>query len=351
MPISVPVLLHKLEKFTTMALLKNAGMTPGVDIWDAAAILCNGKVVTDGILKSVPGTPNRHLIVIGQRSAGKTSLIRRYLEKKSDDSAPTTGVCYSFVKSGGDTSRTKIGHIWEIGSTVHVDGMLDLALNRVDAKRVMVFVVIDLSTPQMLFSVLETVLPVLSRSFAKKSLSTDDFTTINSSFLGVPLWLIGAKADLFQSTNMELVNRNAISDALRGCASFCRAGLIFVSKKQQISDARIKQIIDNWFFPSDATDQPTAQTDPLKLILILPGSDQDAKIQAQGHAIGKANELNIFKETLSGHVQQKIAVEFLRAENLVTGYPEPDVDAACALVSAELAKNIKKTTQKSVDYY
>ena len=160
------------------------------DIWATASALLSCNFDADkaaGYLKLAPKRAERHLLVLGGKSAGKTAITSRYSEGPTEvGSSDTVGINYSFVKRQNDAGTgADVGNIWEIGSSAFMAEMLQTVSTQLDGQNVMIFVVVDISTPETLFSVLQNTLQPLhgeSKFCPKKSIFRWTFTWIDWLF-------------------------------------------------------------------------------------------------------------------------------------------------------------------------
>ncbi|OQV15895.1 hypothetical protein BV898_09991 [Hypsibius exemplaris] len=295
------------------------------DIWATASALLSGAVkAEDGIIKTAQQAVDRHLIVLGGKSAGKTTLITRYLERTVDEH-DTIGISYSFLrKQRDDGSLTDVGNIWEIGSSSVTAEMLEIVSNPLDGSNVMIFILVDVSRPETLLSVMENVLFPLNGTIA--------------NFADASVWIIGTKFDRQQSLNFELDKRQAVLDILRQIATTLSFGLLYTSQ-QNNQDAKVKSILDNWFLGEKMPEFSVA-LDALKLIF-LPLTLTGAKRQS----VTKP-DMERWKLLIGAAIPQTEAAEFRpvkEAPNDAKLYAETELDEAFKLIAAEIKAKRRST--------
>ncbi|KAJ3093813.1 Cytoplasmic dynein 2 light intermediate chain 1, partial [Physocladia obscura] len=160
------------------------------------------------------------LMVLGNKQAGKSSLIHR-LQNKDDVPTPTTALEYRFARSTRGTTKD-VAHIWELAGGTHLTSLIDIAVTESNIHLSTFVIVIDLSDPSEAVPVLEHFLdkiqirankildslesrgskrPKGMKAFALRKYGSEhpDVSSKDSMCISpVPIVIVGAKYDLFR---------------------------------------------------------------------------------------------------------------------------------------------------------
>uniref|UniRef100_A0A0N4ZE61 Cytoplasmic dynein 2 light intermediate chain 1 n=1 Tax=Parastrongyloides trichosuri TaxID=131310 RepID=A0A0N4ZE61_PARTI len=205
-----------------------------------------------------------YIIVAGSPKTGKTTYLNRFLEK--NESLNSTIILeYSFGYRIRDTSKDII-HIWELSSDVNLSPLVQVPFIEEHLnKNIGFFIVIDLTKPETIWSMIEefinsgrkkidNVIDKGSSNFKNNLLQTS-WERIGEKDVGsnsiinpfpIPLYIIGAKYDIFQNEDTE--KRKNVSLCLR-ILNFLYGGcLIYSSINMENLLSRTKTMLSHAAF-------------------------------------------------------------------------------------------------------
>ncbi|KAJ3345906.1 Cytoplasmic dynein 2 light intermediate chain 1 [Entophlyctis luteolus] len=138
---------HKREKENREngATRRQSDASSQKDIWSLALKAKKSDVSDD--------TVETTLMVIGNCSSGKSSLIHR-LQNKDDSPAPTTALEYRFARSTRGTVKD-VAHIWELAGGTNLTDLIDIPVNESNIHLATFVILIDLGDPSGALPVLE----------------------------------------------------------------------------------------------------------------------------------------------------------------------------------------------------
>lgn len=239
----------------------------------------------------------RTLFFLGGKSAGKTTLIDRFLERPPDVPKPTTALEYRYSRrtKNFDQGRDLV-HIWELAGGASLAKLVDSVLTAGTLRTVGLVFVVDLSAPQDLWPTLDGLLkavrlriekvisdsasrdPKLAQQLKKKASAKHGDDHVDREWL-TPLpataLIVGTKYDKFQA--LETDKRRLVCNALRYLAHVNGASLAFVSDKDETLLARLRGILSYIAFKTSAPGRVVA-IDPARPLLVPVGSDNLAQI-------------------------------------------------------------------------
>ncbi|XP_055331733.1 cytoplasmic dynein 2 light intermediate chain 1-like [Paramacrobiotus metropolitanus] len=328
------------------------GNTTGLmDIWDCAAALANGNLQSqnsEDIVKPFPKEKLRNLLILGGKGAGKSTIIQRCQPNNSAAViTETVGLSYSFaIKQNDDEVQT--ANIWELGSCPQMKELWRSVVNGQNPSEFAVFLVFDLSRPEVIISIFETFISCISGHSLHDG---NDSRRDNQNEIIVPekLWLIGNKSDIFHT--YELEKRQIISRCLHQCAKALSAGIMYTSAiKQQMGESRLQKVMEETVFGSKA-ESLEIQIDYGKTIFIPP--DTRNAQTTSGVTFGDVVELvRSVRSELNSRIVQKAAVEFIKEIHEWRSnrkYAEPEIDAILAVSDAE--SNSKNQNRRTTSGY
>ncbi|TGZ65357.1 hypothetical protein CRM22_005903 [Opisthorchis felineus] len=246
--------------------------------------------------------PNDHeptLIFVGNKSAGKSTIIHYFLDRE-DKPKPTLALDYTFGrKSSGAFSTKSTVHVWELGRGIRLADLIDATITPDSVWRFHLILVLDLSKPREMWQTMETLLGTLMRRYdqlltrinkrdlpeslkskyrelreARKTSSHPDKDLLNP--FPLPLVIIGSKYDLF--TTQQLEQQKMICKTLRFLNHFYGGSLYFVSEKEDLLMKRIKAVLNHIAFGTP--EQRVIQTELGKPLSIPEGADCFSNIGA-----------------------------------------------------------------------
>nr|XP_054759473.1 cytoplasmic dynein 2 light intermediate chain 1-like [Lytechinus pictus] len=274
-----------------------------------------------------------HILFIGSKNAGKTSIILRFLEKE-EAPKPTIALEYTFGRRAKGHNMVKdICHIWELG------GYIPVTINRDSGDRgftIMsssVMVVMDLSQPYELWHTMETLIKsaldrveqVISKASRNNPSIQDKVKERAWKRIGVdhpdrdmldpfplPLVIIGTKYDVYQDFDPE--KRKVISKTLRFIAHNYGAALQFSSNKTDGLMSRTKNLVSHLAF-STTLSLKTISVDPNKPISVPFGLDSLEQIglpPVGDDDLGRSNArtpLDLWKQAFTSYFPQKSTIK------------------------------------------
>lgn len=230
------------------------------------------------------------LLIVGTRSAGKTTMIQRFLDRE-EAARQTLALEYTYGRKAGKTLVKDVCHLWELGGGALFTPLLATPLTARAMARLTLLVVVDLSRPDTIWSDLETLLSSLkaqvnktveSVSGLKESLQEEANKRIQSHheegkevkpFL-VPLVIIGGKYDIFK--DLEPEGKKLICRALRYVAHTHGASLHFFSAKDAGLIKKSKELLSHYAFGT--TESRSLAQDYNQPLIIPAGTDSLATI-------------------------------------------------------------------------
>lgn len=192
-----------------------------------------------------PGTKDKrrggietYSILVGQPESGKSSLLALLQTgATTKEPAPTFLLDYVFARktSKSDPNVKDVAHIWELGSGLEFEDLMDIALppSRLP-KCGLIGIVIDLSTPAQAVGWARRWLLAATARIERhvQTLTRDDPQAAKALAAKklpskVPILLIANKCDRFK--NVQPALKKVIAQALRALAQYHSAGLHYVS--------------------------------------------------------------------------------------------------------------------------
>nr|KAJ3422923.1 Cytoplasmic dynein 2 light intermediate chain 1 [Polyrhizophydium stewartii] len=230
------------------------------------------------------------LFVVGSKSAGKTSLILRFLDRDETPS-PTVALEYTFGRRTRGVNSTKdVTHIWELAGGVFLSDLLDIPITEANIHASTFIIVLDLSDPSNILETLDTLLgkirarvakilagleqrgskrPKALRNYAAKKYGSDHPDKDVVNIMPVPVAIIGSKFD--EIKDMESEMRKMLCKTLRYVAHMNGASLLFVSQKDENLVAKSRQLLSHYAFRGSSI--KTMTIDHSKPIVMMAGQD------------------------------------------------------------------------------
>ncbi|KAI8611846.1 hypothetical protein BC830DRAFT_1139374 [Chytriomyces sp. MP71] len=276
------------------------------DIWNLALKYRKGTSTTQ---QQADEGVETTIMVVGNKQAGKSSLIHR-LQNKGDIPPPTTALEYRFARSTRGTIKD-ISHIWELAGGTHLTDLIDIPVNESNIHLTTFVIVIDLSEPADALPLLEHFLDKIQarakkvldglesrgskrpkglRAFASKKYGPDhpDIKSDAMYICPVPIVIVGAKYDLYRDIEPE--KRKLFCKTLRFLAHTQGASLAFANLNDETSSVKVKRILNHHAFRSNPLLEMSH--DYNKPIVITAGQDAFSQIgvppsEAAKDAVGK----------------------------------------------------------------
>ncbi|XP_063694769.1 cytoplasmic dynein 2 light intermediate chain 1-like isoform X2 [Bolinopsis microptera] len=280
-------------------------------IWDLciqaterAELNTTREVDTKGVLqensnKSVEST----MFVVGAKSAAKTSIILRFLDR-DEQPKPTTALEYTFGRRSKNNNMLKdVAHVWELGGGIALSNLIEVPITKQCVKNLSVVICVDLSKPETIWTTLESLLNTIKLR-AKKVIAelkrdcpsdanqivaeclarygSDHPDKDNLDIIPIPITIIGTKYDEFQNFDPE--KKKIISKTLRYVAHHHGAHLCYFSSKMEALVMKTRGLLGHLVFKTQLS--KTILTDHSKPIYVLAGMDALSQIGAPPAIVG-----------------------------------------------------------------
>ena len=199
------------------------------------------------------------LLIVGEPSSGKSSLIQSFLKPTvTKEPKSTIALDYSYAKKKapaiGNVNQnvTSLCHIWELGGEVNESKLLEIPLTKTTLSSSTILIVCDLSKPQNILVSLQKWIKV-TRELIKKQISEYRLANNNAKFLSkinsqsltasayqdhpkdssrarpceIPIYIVLNKYDLFKIT--PTTDKRAVYQVVRMFAHYHGAHVITTS--------------------------------------------------------------------------------------------------------------------------
>nr|WAW84856.1 cytoplasmic dynein 2 light intermediate chain [Halisarca dujardinii] len=321
-------------------------------------------------LKSTSSCLETTLLFLGNSNAGKTSLVLKFLER-DETPKPTMGLEYTFGRrSKGSNMSKQIANIWELGGGTLLTDLINLPVTVDTLSTLSVVVVLDLSKPEELWTVLEQIFGKLRQRVNEvmKEIKTKDKSTTAAlqkkawgkfgkdhpdrdmlDPLPVSLAIIGAKYDLFQSFDPE--KKKTICKTLRFLAHIHGASLQFYTMKSDTLVVRTKQLLCHYAFQTSASH--TMSMDYTKPLIVPAGCDALGQIgvppiqQGELSHISAKKPIDLWKQAYCSLFPQTSSSPAGTNPCKDPRYAEKHIDSSRNLKDTELDKT-RRSSSRSV---
>lgn len=222
-----------------------------VDLWDLAS-----KQVTQEQGNLYSASSEKTVLLVGERKAGKTTLLQNFLMQTRDDAPKATvALEYSFARAPlGITSKRDIGHLYELGGGRMLANLISVPITRENIGNLLIVIALDLSHP---YRVLDSLLywftvikDRVNECFASLEPAVSDRLTRKLQkvwgehpdrnaldLLKVPVIVVGCKYDIFCDEESE--KRKWMARCLRYFCHKYGASLYYSSYK----DSRLTSVV------------------------------------------------------------------------------------------------------------
>ncbi|XP_050525012.1 cytoplasmic dynein 2 light intermediate chain 1 isoform X2 [Daktulosphaira vitifoliae] len=221
-------------------------------------------------------TTERTLLVLGNKNAGKTTLIHRFFDK-SEKPKPTKGLEYTFARRSGKSLTKDICHVWELGGDLVFKTLISAIVGKNQHHNLSVVLVLDLSRPEALWNVMEILLKEV-KTLIYCSNEDEKLNNVhdknledkqNNTSFPIPLIIVGSKYDVYQ--NLEPAKKRIICQSMRYVAHTNRASLLFYSTNDATLVKKAKEVMSHYGFGTSLS--KTCVYDINKPLFILAGYD------------------------------------------------------------------------------
>ncbi|XP_068235141.1 cytoplasmic dynein 2 light intermediate chain 1 [Palaemon carinicauda] len=324
----------------------------GLSVWDIAVAEDRKKRLDPHNKQETDKAPREAtLLIAGTRSAGKTTLLQRFLDRE-EPPRNTLALEYTYGRKSGKTLVKDVCHLWELGGGALFTSLLAAPLTSRVIPNLTVIVMLDLSKPETIWTDLEAIVSQLKAEImavAKKQPGLQEqLATVAWKRIGedhqdkesitpflVPLVIIGGKYDIFQ--DMEPENKKVICRALRFAAHSWGASLQYFSARDAGLVKKAKELLSHYAFGS--VESKNLAQDYNKPLLIPAGSDNFSTINGNVDD-SQAMTYDTWKHTFTAKFPQKNEKKSALPEDpgRDPSYAEADVDNLRAQKDEELER-------------
>ncbi|XP_063694771.1 cytoplasmic dynein 2 light intermediate chain 1-like isoform X4 [Bolinopsis microptera] len=340
-------------------------------IWDLciqaterAELNTTREVDTKGVLqensnKSVEST----MFVVGAKSAAKTSIILRFLDR-DEQPKPTTALEYTFGRRSKNNNMLKdVAHVWELGGGIALSNLIEVPITKQCVKNLSVVICVDLSKPETIWTTLESLLNTIKLR-AKKVIAelkrdcpsdanqivaeclarygSDHPDKDNLDIIPIPITIIGTKYDEFQNFDPE--KKKIISKTLRYVAHHHGAHLCYFSSKMEALVMKTRGLLGHLVFKTQLS--KTILTDHSKPIYVLAGMDALSQIGAPPAIVGSRSPLEQWKQLFLSTFPQEAEAVLPDDPTKDTKYNESIIDSVRSQKDEELERFKKLQERK-----
>ncbi|XP_072031867.1 cytoplasmic dynein 2 light intermediate chain 1-like [Amphiura filiformis] len=315
------------------------------------------------------------ILFMGSKSAGKTSIILRFLEKDEPPKA-TTALEYTFGRRAkGHNMAKDVAHIWELGGGTFLSQLVETPITEVTLSSAAAVLVLDLSHPYEIWNTMETLLKaalnriehVISKVSAEDPRIYDRIKAKSWRRIGedhpdkdildpfpIPLVIIGSKYDVFQDFDSE--KRKVICKTMRFLAHNYGAALQFCSNKTDALMLRTKAYVSHLAFGTQiSTSTKNLNFDPNKPIMVPFGMDAMQQIGLPpvadsdlGH-VNARSPMDLWKQAFTSFFPQQSVGDHTVADDPTKDpqYIEPAVDNMREQKDKELERYRRQVERKT----
>ncbi|XP_071962117.1 cytoplasmic dynein 2 light intermediate chain 1-like isoform X2 [Antedon mediterranea] len=312
------------------------------------------------------------ILFFGGKDAGKTTIICRFLDR-DDIPKSTIALEYTFGRrSKGHNVGKDVGHIWELGGGTNMTQLLEVPINMSNLKALSVVLVVDLSKPETMWTVLETSLKAVNerikqvikklavedpqieerlrrKSFNRFALDHPDRDLVEPML--IPFGILGTKYDLFQNFDSE--KRKVISRTLRFVAHNYGGTLLFSSSKNESILMRVRSLMSHFVFGTNLN--KAYCVDHNKPISAPCGTDSMNQIGGPPITDGSIGQiqarspLDLWKQAFTSYFPQEATGSASISDDPAKDpqYAEPEVDSMRAQKDEELARYRKVSERRA----
>ena len=221
-----------------------------------------------------PPPPQRTLFVVGERKAGKSSILQNFLHQGSDEvPKATVALEYKYARSVSDN----VAHIYELGGGRLLSNLISFPINTETISNLVVVIALDLSIP---YKVLDSLLYWLNvvnsrvRDIREQSSPVKNKKKSENNTGNFKLIVVGCKYDIF--ANQESENRKWMGRVLRYFCLKNKASLFYDSIGESRLTGAIRQTLSQYLFDENGRNHD--QKDHAQALQISEGSDSFEQI-------------------------------------------------------------------------
>ncbi|KAL5257454.1 hypothetical protein ACHWQZ_G012407 [Mnemiopsis leidyi] len=316
-------------------------------------------VVQENPNKSVEST----MFVVGAKSAAKTSIILRFLDR-DEQPKPTTALEYTFGRRSKNNNMLKdVAHVWELGGGIALSNLIEVPITKQCIKNLSVVICVDLSKPETIWTTIESLLNTIKLRVKKviaelkrdcpseanqlvaeclARYGSDHPDKDNLDIIPVPITIIGTKYDEFQNFDPE--KKKIISKTLRYVAHHHGAHLCYFSSKMEALVMKTRGLLGHLVFKTQLS--KTITTDHSKPIYVLAGMDAISQIGSPPAIVGSRSPLDQWKQLFLSTFPQEAEAMLPEDPTKDSKYNESIIDSVRAQKDEELERFKKLQERK-----
>lgn len=244
-------------------------------------------------IEPAPSPAQRTLLVLGERKAGKSSIIQNFLLQGGEEAPKATvALEYRFARSTSDN----VAHIYELGGGRLLSNLINFPITEESLPNLIIIIALDLSVPyKVLDSLLYWLHVVKARIEEVQEKVGKGGKKGKTEVKTAKIMVIGSKYDVF--ANQESENRKWMCRALRFFCLKHKASLFFNSIHETRLAAAVRQTLAQGLF--DEGDRVFDQRDHSQALQISEGVDSFEKIGPPPGGKGAENPEDDWKKAFS----------------------------------------------------
>ncbi|OMJ85848.1 hypothetical protein SteCoe_12762 [Stentor coeruleus] len=212
-------------------------------------------------------SPQRTLLIVGERKAGKSSIVQNFLLQNSEEAPKATvALEYKFARSTSDS----VAHIYELGGGRLLSNLINFPITEETLENLILIIALDLSIP---YKVLDSLLYWFQVSKAR----IEEIQEKGGKGAGkkaknigtAKIMVIGCKYDIF--ANQESESRKWMGRVLRYFCLKNKASLFYYSSNEARLSGAVRQTLSHYLF--DENVRAYDQKDHSQALQISEGVD------------------------------------------------------------------------------
>ncbi|CAD6189939.1 unnamed protein product [Caenorhabditis auriculariae] len=219
------------------------------------------EAAADSFLSDVKRRHTSHIVICGNKKSGKSSLQMNFVERK-EELKEAVGLEFSYARRTRGNVKD-VANLWELGGGHELSSLLALPFKPENLDVSSIFLVLDLTKLEELWTVAENLLESARRTIIaaqkgqvelQKKLELKTLNRVEKyeedqrlcSPLPIPLTIVGSKYDEFQ--NFEPEKRRHVCQFLRFLAHYHGANLMMYSSKMEQFGRIVKNMMSHFAF-------------------------------------------------------------------------------------------------------
>lgn len=222
-------------------------------------------------MELVKPPPQRTLFLVGERKAGKSSIIQSFLLQTTEEAPKATvALEYRFARSTSDG----IAHIYELGGGRLLSNLINFPVNSETINDLVIVIALDLSSPYKVLDSLLYWLNVLTARFEEVNGQSPNKKGGKKQKSNLKILVVGCKYDIF--ANQESENRKWMARVLRYFCLKNKASLFYNSSNESRLTGAIRQTLSQYLFGENS--RVYDQKDHAQALQISEGVDSFEQI-------------------------------------------------------------------------